>query len=103
MEWLDVVAITTSWVMAIHMGLVDAILLVFKSSGKRVPIITCPKCATFWSILVYLVLTRQSIILSVATSFLASYCAIWLDLLLGVMDMLYEYIYKRISDEEKTA
>lgn len=99
MAWFDIVALMLSSVMFIHMGLVDAILRVYGLKDKNVPIITCPKCLTFQSVLWFLILTGHNIIHSVAISFLASYCAIWLDLLLGLMDMWYENIYNRISED----
>ena len=86
--------------MAIHMGLVDAVLKFYGIEDKDIPIIRCPKCLTFWAVLLFLVLTRHNVILSLATSFLASYVGIWLDLLLGKMDVWYEDIYKRISEGE---
>ena len=80
--------------MAIHMGLVDAVLKFYGIEDKDIPIIRCPKCLTFWAVLLFLVLTRHNVVLSLATSFLASYVGIWLDLLLGKMDVWYEDIYK---------
>lgn len=98
MAGIDVAAIMFSCTMFIHMGLVDAVLRVYGIEDKEVPILTCPKCLTFWSALAFLVLTKHNIIHSVAISFLASYCAIWLDLLLGLMDVWYEKFYDRISE-----
>ena len=89
--------------MAIHMGLVDAVLKFYGMEDKDIPIIRCPKCLTFWSVLLFLVLTRHSVIHSLAMSFLASYVGIWLDLLLGIMDEWYEDIYKRISEGEEAS
>jgi hypothetical protein len=100
MTWIEVAAIMTSCVMAIHMGLVDAVLKFYGIEDKDIPIIRCPKCLTFWAVLLFMVLTRHNVILSLATSFLASYVGIWLDLLLGKMDVWYEDIYKRISEGE---
>lgn len=98
----EVVAITFSCVMFIHLGLVDAILSVYSIEDK-VPIITCPKCLTFWSVLCFLVLTGHNIIHSVAIAFLTAYSAIWFDLLLGLMDAWYEDIYNRISERSNTS
>ena len=102
MTWIEVAAITTSCVMSIHMGLVDAVLKFYGMEDKDIPIIRCPKCLTFWSVLLFLVLTRHNVILSLATSFLASYIGIWLDLILGIMDEWYEDIYNRISKGEES-
>lgn len=97
----EVVAIAFSCVMFIHLGLVDALLRVYGIEDK-VPIVTCPKCLTFWSVLWFLVLSGNNIIHSIAIAFLTSYCAIWFDLLLGIMDVLYENIYNRISGADNT-
>ena len=86
--------------MAIHMGLIDAVLKFYGIEDKDIPIIRCPKCLTFWAVLLFLVLTRHNVILSLATSFLASYVGIWLDLLLGKMDVWYERFYRQISEGE---
>lgn len=98
MMWADVAMIMFSSVMMIHMGLVDAILDVLGMRDRHVPVVTCPKCSTWWLSIAYMIATGHDVILSVATSFLASYCAIWFDLLLGQMDVWYEYIYKRINE-----
>ena len=97
----EVVAITFSCVMFIHLGLVDAILSVY-GIEDRVPIVTCPKCLTFWSVLCFLTFSGHNIIMSVAIAFLACYVAIWFDLFLGYMDRLYENIYNRISEPNDT-
>ena len=97
----EVIAITFSCVMFIHMGLVDAVLGVY-GIEDRVPIVTCPKCLTFWSVLCFLTFSGHNIIMSVAIAFLACYVAIWFDLFLGFMDRLYENIYNRISEPNDT-
>lgn len=96
MVWIDVAAIVFSCVMAIHMGLVDAILDAY-GVKTNIPVITCPKCASFWTVLTFLIVTGHNVIHSVAASFLASYSAVWFDLALGQMDVLYERVYNRIS------
>lgn len=102
MLWTDVAMILFVCVMAIHMELVDAILGVLRIT-RRVPIITCPKCAVFWSVLFYALCKSSDILLDIATSFLASYLAVWFDLYLGYMQNCYEKIYKEISKEESGA
>ena len=94
-----VVMIMFSCVMAIHMGLVDAVLEVLRLQNRHIPVIQCPKCLTFHAVLWFLVFTGHNIIVSLATAFLAAYIAIWLDLFLGLMDFCYEHIYKRIPEE----
>ena len=89
-----------SCVMAIHMGLMDAVLKVLRIQDRNIPIIRCPKCLTFHAVLWYLVSTGANVILAVATAFLASYIVIWFDLFLGLMDVWYEDIYNRIPEED---
>ena len=96
----EVVMIMFSCVMAIHMGLMDAVLKVLRIQDRNIPIIRCPKCLTFHAVLWYLVSTGANVILAVATAFLASYIAIWFDLFLGLMDVWYEDIYNRIPEED---
>lgn len=95
----EAVMIMFSCVMAIHMGLVDAVLEVLRLQNRSIPVIQCPKCLTFHAVLWFLVFTDHNIIVSLATAFLAAYIAIWLDLFLGLMDYCYEHIYKRIPEE----
>ena len=95
----EVVMIMFSCVMAIHMGLVDAVLEVLRLQNRNIPVIQCPKCLTFHAVLWFLIFNGHNIIVSLATAFLSSYIAIWLDLFLGLMDNCYEHIYKRIPEE----
>lgn len=97
----EVAMIMFSCVMAIHMGLVDAVLEVLRLQNRHIPVIQCPKCLTFHAVLWFLILTGENVILSLATAFLTSYLAIWFDLLLGIMDYYYERIYKRTSEESR--
>ena len=100
--WKDVAMLMFSCVMMIHMGLVDAILYAIHMDDKRVLVVTCPKCSTFWVVLAYMTITRHNVISCFAMSFLASYCALWFDLFLGQMDVLYEYIYEKIRTDNDT-
>lgn len=100
MVWFEVAMIAFSCVMAIHMGLIDAILKVYGIQDKEIPIIRCPKCLTFQSVLWFMVLfTSYNVIICVATAFLTSYLAIWFDLLLGILWSYYERIYNNLSEE----
>ena len=96
----EVAMIMFSCVMAIHMGLVDAVLKVLRLQNRNIPVIQCPKCLTFHAVLWFLILTGENVILSLATAFLTSYIAIWFDLFLGLMDVWYEDIYNRIPEED---
>ena len=97
----DVVAVTLAAVLVNHMGLIEAVEGVI---GFKLPVINCSRCLTFWSVLVVLLIgcgfAVASIPLIVATSFIAAYAAIWLELLFGIIDKQYEKIYKKTYPEE---
>lgn len=91
MNWLDIAMLMASATLANHMGLVEA---VEKTIGFKLPIINCPKCCSFWLTLCYTLLCGVTAIHSVAISFLMAYLAIWFNLILGLADRLYNWIYE---------
>ena len=93
MCWMDVAGIVFVCVTMNHLGLIAAIE---ESMGKKLRIVSCPKCATFWSVLAYCAVCCHDIISTFATSFLASYAAIWLELFEGYIDTLYNKAYGKI-------
>lgn len=90
MNWSEVVMITFSCVAANHLGLVSAIE---QTLHCRLHIVNCPKCFTFWSLVIYGIATREPPITIVAASFLFAYLATWLNLIFAVIDYLYNHIY----------
>lgn len=80
-----------------HMNLVSAVEKVIK---HEIPIVNCPKCLTFWLTLAYSLLHGVPVITSVAISFIAAYMAIWFNLLLGVIDTIYNEIYENTFTTE---
>lgn len=93
MDWIDIASIVFVCVTANHLGLVKAIEETYE---RELPVINCVKCLTFWSVLVYMVFATRDVITSLAISFLASYTAIWLELLEGYVDTLYLKLYGKI-------
>ena len=95
MDWLNDLVITFSVVAANHLGLVAAIERTVK---HRLPIINCPKCITFWTVLGYGLWDVGISDLPVATAvaFLAAWAAIWLELAMGFIDQLYLKAYEQI-------
>ena len=89
--------ITASCVLFVQMGLSRAIQDV---AGFRSEILSCPKCSTFWSVLVYLLVTGNGIVESVAASFISSYSALWLSLLYDALAKLYNDCYEAISETD---
>ena len=96
MELIDIASIVFVCVTANHLGLVKAIEGTIK---KEIPIINCPKCASFWLVLAYFVIFSQNYIPALAISFLASYIAIWLELLEGFIDSIYLKVYEKIYSD----
>lgn len=93
MAWFDVAMILFACVAANHLGLISAIEGVVKF---KLPIINCTKCAGFWCTLAYLLITRHTVIVSIAASFLCAALAPWLNLLMGFFDTKFNWLYDKI-------
>lgn len=95
MEWMDVACIVFTCVTMNHLGLIGKI----EEIMGELPILNCPKCSTFWCTLCYGLWGMESfygVLPTLAISFLASYMAIWLELLEGYTDTLYAKLYDKI-------
>ena len=97
MNWLDVLMIVFSATAANHLGLVAAAESVVR---HRLPVLNCPKCAAFWSVIVYGIAEANSSLFTVhfsltvlAVAFLSAWSAVWLDLFMGIIDQLYIKLY----------
>ena len=98
MNWLDVLMIVFSATAANHLGLVAAAESVVR---HRLPILNCPKCAAFWLVLIYgcsvccdsIAALQPTIPEILAAAFLSAWSAVWLDLLMGIIDKLYIKVY----------
>ena len=93
MAWSDIAWIIVACTSVNHLGLVKAAEDFIR---HRLPVVDCPKCLTFWSVLAYsLAFCRDeaSVPAILAMSFLAAYAAIWLELLMAGIDTLYDLIY----------
>ena len=106
MNWLDVLMIVFSATAANHLGLVAAAESVVR---HRLPVLNCPKCAAFWSVIVYGVAVANSSLFTLhsslqilAVAFLSAWSAIWLDLLMGIIDQLYTKLYDKIYPTANT-
>lgn len=105
MNWIDIACIVFVCVTANHLGLISAIE---ERVDKRLLIINCPKCITFWSTMAYGLWETQACetITVLAISFLASYSALWLELLEGYVDTFYMKCYEKITsnpEDDKVA
>lgn len=86
-----------STTLANHLGLVEAVEGVIR---HKIPIVSCSKCLSFWVVLLCSLLYGQPLIASVAVSFVCAYCAVWLELLFGYIDTLYNRLYENIYPKE---
>ena len=97
MHWTDIVMLVLSATLANHLGLVEAVEGVLR---HKIPVLNCSKCASFWVVLLCSLLSGQGPIASVAVAFLCAYSAVWLELLFGYIDTLYNKLYESIYPKE---
>lgn len=105
MHWIDIACIIIAATSANHLGLIEAAEGVI---GRRLPVVSCSKCLTFWSVLAWCCLVccdniaalPRSLPRLLAVSFLASYTAIWLELLMACIDTIYNRIYEKVINPE---
>lgn len=82
-----------------HLGIIKA---AEELIGHRVPILNCAKCSTFWFTLVHGISHHGALghhryfVYTLATAFAMAYVAIWIELLMGGIDWLYNWIYDEI-------
>ena len=95
MEWMDIACIVFTCVTMNHLGLIGKIEDI---TEREIPVLDCPKCASFWLTLIYLVLTGEGVVTVFAVSFLASYSALWLELMEAYIDTLYVRLYEKIIE-----
>ena len=93
---MGVAGIVFSCVAANHLGLVGAVETLV---GKSLPIVNCPKCLTFWSVLLYMII-RTPITDALATAFLCAYAATWVELAMYFIDTQYMKLYGKISNHK---
>lgn len=93
MNLAEIAMLTFSCVAVNHLGLISAVEDVLK---RRIPIVNCCKCFTFWSILFTTTFTGWDIVSALAVSFLFSWLSLWIELGMGFTDILYTRIYEKI-------
>ena len=94
MDFLDIASIVFVCTAVNHLGLIQAIEALAR---HRLPVLNCIKCLTFWSISAYGFSvgfgSAEAAIKTLARAVLAAWSAIWLDLFMGIIDMLYVKVY----------
>lgn len=92
---IAIAGIVFSCVAANHLGLVEA---VERLAGRNLPIVSCPKCLTFWAVLPYAAL-HTTICGALATAFACAYAASWVELAMYFIDNQYLWLYGKISNK----
>jgi len=92
MNFWDIAGIVFACTAANHLGLIQTVQTITKCN--QLPIVSCVKCFSFWTVLCYCLVGDLGIITSLAISFLSAWSAIWLDLLMGIIDYLYIKVYE---------
>lgn len=95
----EAVLITLSCTLFVQMGLSEAIQTLLHIKFK---IASCPRCLTYWCCLAWLIFSGTGLLQSVATAFIASYCALWLSLIYDALALLYNYLYEQITKTTDT-
>ena len=99
MNWTDIAMLLFSCTAVNHMGLIDAAESVL---GRKLPVLNCPKCLTFWSVLFFTTCAGWNIIGALAVSFFCAWLAVWLELGMGFIDTLYIIAYEKVYSTTDT-
>lgn len=78
-------------VLACHLGLSEAIAKVVSKVAR------CPKCLTFWLVLLVLMVSCDNTIVAITLSLLCAYLSNWLGLLLMWLNKTYNKVWERLN------
>lgn len=81
-------------VLACHLGLSEAIAKVVSKVAR------CPKCLTFWLVLLVLMVTCENTIVAISLSLLCAYLSNWVGLLLMWLNKVYNKVWERLNKVE---
>lgn len=94
MHWSEAFLITFSATAINHLGLVAA---VEQAIRHPLPIVDCPKCLSFWSVLAYGLIFSENegpaAVAVIALAFFCAYLSKWLHIAMFAIDTLYNKIY----------
>ena len=94
---MAVAAITLCCTLFVSMGLSDAIQEVIDT---HIAPLSCPRCLSFWAVLVYSLATSRGIVASVAAAFICAYIAMWMTLLFDYITTIYNRLYDKINQTD---
>ena len=95
--WGDAALLTASCVLFIQMGLSEAVQ---EKLGIRSQILSCVKCCTFWTNLIYMSAEGQGVLDSVAAAFVCSYAGMWGALAYDGAALYYNRCYEKITNQD---
>ena len=87
--------VAVSCVLFVQMGLSGAIQDAVRIKSR---ILSCPKCLTFWAVLAWELAHRAGMVSAIAASFILSYAALWVVLILDGLAVLYNSLYDAITE-----
>lgn len=91
---LTALIVMVAAVLAHHLGLSDAV------AGVASKILKCPKCLTFWTVLVTLLMLKYNILIAIGLSVVMAYLSAWFGLLLNLLNQLYDKIWQRTNRQD---
>jgi hypothetical protein len=96
---LEAALLAVGCTLFVNMGLSDAIQEFLEIKFK---VLSCVKCFTFWTVLVFLTISGAGFYVVVSASFILSYLALWLDLGLSALNKIYNELYEQILSTPDT-
>ena len=94
--WKDAAEITVVCVLAIQMGLVNAIGTFMHYEFR---VLSCPRCLVFWASIGWHLLYSRPFLDSIFVAFISSYAALWLSMMYDAIAVVYNYAYEKIKPE----
>lgn len=78
-------------VLAHHLGLSEAVASVVSKIAR------CPKCLTFWLVLLVLAVSGENTIVAITLSLFCAYVSNWIGLLLMWLNKAYSKVWETIN------
>lgn len=78
-------------VLACHLGLSEAIAKVVSKVAR------CPKCLTFWLVLLVLMVSCDNTIVAISLSLLCAYLSNWVGLFFMWLNKVYNKVWERLN------
>ena len=79
--------------LAQHLGLGDAV------AGIVAKILRCPKCLSFWSVLLLMIILKAHPIVAVGLSLICSYMSNWFGLVLALLAKTYNSLWEKVNKQ----